>query len=84
MLLSLDIERGVGSCCTLITEKLRHSPVICQHYALAYLLEGVILLDTLNLSPSVNKTTMQDINAVHWLQSLVSVDQSKELDFVET
>ncbi|KAK8804728.1 hypothetical protein JH06_3072 [Blastocystis sp. subtype 4] len=69
------IERGVGSCCTLIAEKLRQCSVTPQHPVLASLLEGVILLDTLNLSPTVNKTTLQDISIVHWLQSFVSIDQ---------
>ena len=41
------------------------------------LLEGVILLDTMNLSPSINKTTKQDEEMVHFLQqqhSLISQD----------
>ena len=69
------LERGVGSCCTLITEKLRQNPIASQPSVLAPLLEGVILLDTLNLNPTVNKTTPRDIDAVHWLQSFASIDQ---------
>ena len=34
----------------------------------ALLLEGVILLDTMNLSPSINKTTDEDIIIVHSLE----------------
>lgn len=62
----------------MIAEKLRQCSVTPQHPVLASLLEGVILLDTLNLSPTVNKTTLQDISIVHWLQSFVSIDQGME------
>lgn len=62
---------GVGSCCTLIAEKLRANPTRESLPVLATLLEGVILLDTLNLSPTANKTTPRDVQIVSWLQSLI-------------
>ena len=59
----------MGSCCTLIASLLRSSaqltPVSLTDCAA--LLEGAILLDTLNLSAN-NKTTEEDVAAVRWLE----------------
>ncbi|KAM7453360.1 hypothetical protein BLSTO_05894, partial [Blastocystis sp. subtype 1] len=61
--------RGVGSCCTLIASLLRSSAQLTPASLAdcAALLEGAILLDTLNLS-STNKTTEEDVAAVRWLE----------------
>ncbi|CAF0919951.1 unnamed protein product [Adineta ricciae] len=50
----------VGSCCTLIGEKLLASNRFQITNEIAYLLTGPILFDTLNFSPSAGKTTPKD------------------------
>ncbi|OAO17681.1 Exopolyphosphatase [Blastocystis sp. ATCC 50177/Nand II] len=62
--------RGVGSCCTLIASLLRSSAQLTPASLAdcAALLEGAILLDTLNLSSANNKTTEEDVAAVRWLE----------------
>ena len=59
----------MGSCCTLIASLLRSSAQLTPASLAdcAALLEGAILLDTLNLS-STNKTTEEDVAAVRWLE----------------
>ena len=59
----------MGSCCTLIASLLRSSAQLTPASLAdcAALLEGAILLDTLNLS-SANKTTEEDVAAVRWLE----------------
>ena len=59
----------MGSCCTLIASLLRSSAQLTPASLAdcAALLEGTILLDTLNLS-SANKTTEEDVAAVRWLE----------------
>ena len=71
------VGRGVGSCCTLISQDIRNNPSNLPLPEIAPLLEGVILLDTLNLSPTVNKTTQEDVDAVNWLQSFHSINQGR-------
>ena len=59
----------MGSCCTLIASLLQSSAQLTPASLAdcAALLEGAILLDTLNLS-STNKTTEEDVAAVRWLE----------------
>ena len=59
----------MGSCCTLIASLLRSSAQLTPASLAdcAALLEGAILLDTLNLSAN-NKTTEEDVAAVRWLE----------------
>ena len=59
----------MGSCCTLIASLLRSSAQLTPASLAdcAALLEGAILLDTLNLS-FANKTTEEDVAAVRWLE----------------
>ena len=60
----------MGSCCTLIASLLRSSAQLTPASLAdcAALLEGAILLDTLNLSSANNKTTEEDVAAVRWLE----------------
>ena len=60
----------MGSCCTLIASLLRSSAQLTPASLAdcAALLEGAILLDTLNLSSTNNKTTEEDVAAVRWLE----------------
>lgn len=64
----LIIGRGVGSCCTLIGELLKQWSISQSVNECSLLLEGVVLLDTMNLSPSINKTTQQDCDIIAFLQ----------------
>ena len=66
--INLIIGRGVGSCCTLLGKRLEEWQLETSIEECALLLEGVILLDTMNLSPSINKTTDEDISIVHSLE----------------
>ena len=60
----------MGSCCTLIASLLRSRAQLTPASLAdcAALLEGAILLDTLNLSSANNKTTEEDVAAVRWLE----------------
>ena len=58
----------MGSCCTLIANRLQSAPSIPSLSECSLLLEGTILLDTLNLSTVSNKTTKEDFAAVEWLE----------------
>ena len=60
----------MGSCCTLIASLLQSSAQLTPASLAdcAALLEGAILLDTLNLSSANNKTTEEDVAAVRWLE----------------
>jgi exopolyphosphatase len=65
-----SLGRGVGSTCTLVAEAfLTHAPA-CLHPDVAFMLLGVILVDTLNLDPAMNKTTPRDESAVSALLPL--------------
>ncbi|CAF1037678.1 unnamed protein product [Rotaria sp. Silwood1] len=61
----------VGSCCTLIAEKLFESNFEITE-EIAYLLTGPILFDTINFSPSAGKTTEKDRQIYAKLQSFRS------------
>ena len=58
----------MGSCCTLIANRLQSAPSIPSLSECSLLLEGTILLDTLNLSTVSIKTTKEDFAAVEWLE----------------
>ena len=60
----------MGSCCTLIASLLRSNAQLTPASLAdcAALLEGAILLVTLNLSSANNKTTEEDVAAVRWLE----------------
>uniref|UniRef100_G3MLY9 DHHA2 domain-containing protein n=1 Tax=Amblyomma maculatum TaxID=34609 RepID=G3MLY9_AMBMU len=61
----------VGSCCTLVAEKLLHSKPELASPQVALLLYGTILLDTVCLSESARKTTAKDLEMVSRLQALL-------------
>ncbi|XP_077483981.1 uncharacterized protein LOC144094014 isoform X5 [Amblyomma americanum] len=61
----------VGSCCTLVAEKLLHSKPELANPQVALLLYGTILLDTVCLSESARKTTAKDLEMVSRLQALL-------------
>uniref|UniRef100_A0A224YYL0 Exopolyphosphatase n=1 Tax=Rhipicephalus zambeziensis TaxID=60191 RepID=A0A224YYL0_9ACAR len=67
----------VGSCCTLVADKVLHSKPELLDPQVALLLYGTILLDTVCLSESARKTTAKDLEVVSKLQALLP-DLSKE------
>nr|XP_050034246.1 exopolyphosphatase PRUNE1-like isoform X4 [Dermacentor andersoni] len=67
----------VGSCCTLVAEKVLHSKPELLSPQVALLLYGTILLDTVCLSESARKTTAKDLEMVSKLQALLP-ELSKE------
>ncbi|XP_050034243.2 uncharacterized protein [Dermacentor andersoni] len=67
----------VGSCCTLVAEKVLHSKPELLSPQVALLLYGTILLDTVCLSESARKTTAKDLEMVSKLQVLLP-ELSKE------
>ncbi|KAH7945448.1 hypothetical protein HPB49_010948 [Dermacentor silvarum] len=67
----------VGSCCTLVAEKVLHSKPELFSPQVALLLYGTILLDTVCLSESARKTTAKDLEMVSKLQALLP-ELSKE------
>ena len=62
----------VGSCSTLVAEKLL--PLEILDSQMAYLLLGTILLDTINLDPRAGRSTHKDIEIVKQLQDKYPVD----------
>ena len=70
----------MGSCCTLIASLLRSSAQLTPASLAdcAALLEGAILLDTLNLSSANNKTTEEDVAAVRWMEEQRHITPSQQ------
>ncbi|XP_049271601.1 uncharacterized protein LOC119394114 isoform X2 [Rhipicephalus sanguineus] len=67
----------VGSCCTLVAEKVLHSKPELFTPQVALLLYGTILLDTVCLSESARRTTAKDLEMVSKLQAVLP-DLNKE------
>ncbi|XP_049271970.1 uncharacterized protein LOC119394132 [Rhipicephalus sanguineus] len=61
----------VGSCCTLVAEKVLHSKPELFTPQVALLLYGTILLDTVCLSESARRTTAKDLEMVSKLQAVL-------------
>ncbi|NWT07138.1 PRUN1 Exopolyphosphatase, partial [Mionectes macconnelli] len=73
----LERERGppcrvtvepVGSCATLVTERMAQGPPGLLDRTTAALLHGTILLDCINLSPAAGKATPRDVACVALLE----------------
>ncbi|NWV91432.1 PRUN1 Exopolyphosphatase, partial [Machaerirhynchus nigripectus] len=73
----LERERGppcqvtvepVGSCATLVTERILQGPPGVLDRTTAALLHGTILLDCINLSPAAGKVTPRDVACVSLLE----------------
>ncbi|XP_061872217.1 exopolyphosphatase PRUNE1 [Colius striatus] len=58
----------VGSCATLVTERIAQGPPGVLDRATAALLHGTILLDCVNLSPAAGKVTPRDVACVSLLE----------------
>jgi inorganic pyrophosphatase/exopolyphosphatase len=74
------VNKGVGSCCTLVTQQICELSPSLLDSEISTLLLGVILLDTGNLSPATGKTTVEDQEAVKELQAQTS---NSELLYLE-
>ncbi|KAG1714410.1 Exopolyphosphatase PRUNE1 [Nymphon striatum] len=59
----------VGSCATLVAEKLLQSELNVINDDVALLLYVTIILDTVNLSPTAKKSTAKDVNILSMLKS---------------
>lgn len=59
----------VGSCATLVTERIAQGPPGVLDQTTAALLHGTILLDSVNLSPAAGKVTPRDVLCVSLLES---------------
>ncbi|XP_042749556.1 exopolyphosphatase PRUNE1 isoform X2 [Lagopus leucura] len=59
----------VGSCATLVTERIAQGPPGVLDRTTAALLHGTILLDSVNLSPAAGKVTPRDVRCVSLLES---------------
>ncbi|KAK6178506.1 hypothetical protein SNE40_013287 [Patella caerulea] len=62
------IIEPVGSCCTLIADEILKNPDFPFDGIVNVLLYGTILIDTINMSPEVGKTTDKDRVVVHELE----------------
>ncbi|XP_053857347.1 exopolyphosphatase PRUNE1 [Vidua macroura] len=58
----------VGSCATLVTERILQGPPGVLDRTTAALLHGTILLDCINLSPAAGKVTPRDVTCVSLLE----------------
>ncbi|NWI69298.1 PRUN1 Exopolyphosphatase, partial [Todus mexicanus] len=59
----------VGSCATLVTERIAQGPPGVLDRLTAALLHGTILLDSINLSPAAGKVTPRDVACVALLEA---------------
>ncbi|KAL8184792.1 UNVERIFIED_CONTAM: hypothetical protein K2H54_028467 [Gekko kuhli] len=59
----------VGSCATLVTEKIFQGPVEVLDQTTAALLHGTIVLDCVNMAPEAGKVTPKDIHFASLLES---------------
>lgn len=66
---------SVGSCATLIADKIRSSQVTVPDCL--QLLHGTILLDTLNFSSSADKARPLDVEIVTEIERLIAFDQNQ-------
>ncbi|KAK3095859.1 hypothetical protein FSP39_020085 [Pinctada imbricata] len=73
MFFSIDITVDtVGSCCTLVAEKLLDDEKFTIDHQVAVLLYGTILVDTVNTSPEAGKTTLRDTAVLSKLRQMLS------------
>ncbi|XP_035426533.1 exopolyphosphatase PRUNE1 isoform X2 [Cygnus atratus] len=59
----------VGSCATLVTERIAQGPPGVLDRTTAALLHGTILLDSVNLNPAAGKVTPRDVACISLLES---------------
>lgn len=75
--------RGIGSTCSLVADellKLRATKSDALDAAVARLLLGVVLLDTVNLNPAAGRTTPADTAATVQLVEVIEAATHKTFD----
>ncbi len=70
----------VGSCATLVAEKIKSSGKAVADENTATLLAGTILLDTVNLGKDAGRTTPKDEEIIAYLTSNFKIDRAKIFD----
>lgn len=73
----------VGSCCTLVAEKLRVQKPSLLDPVIASLLYGTIILDTVNLSEAAKRVTPKDVNIIQRLKPLICPTVERDQLFQE-
>ncbi|XP_025030589.1 exopolyphosphatase PRUNE1 isoform X2 [Python bivittatus] len=71
----------VGSCTTLVTERILQGPVRTLNSQVAALLYGTILLDCVNMAAEAGKVTPKDTHYVSLLESMFPELQTRSLVF---
>ncbi len=67
----------VGSCATLVAEKIRDKTGTLENREEALLLAGPILLDTVNFSKEAGRTTDKDIKVIDYITTAFKIDRDK-------
>ncbi|MDX9800759.1 MAG: DHH family phosphoesterase [Spirochaetia bacterium] len=70
----------VGSCATLVAEKIRAKTGKLESRESALLLAGTILLDTVNLGKEAGRTTGKDIEVIDYITDAFKIDRAKIFD----
>ncbi len=70
----------VGSCATLVAEKIRDKAGALENREEALLLAGPILLDTVNFSKEAGRTTEKDIKVIDYITTAFKIDRNKVFD----
>ena len=76
---------NVGSCCTLVAEKIyNQTEELLAEFLIADLLMSAILLDTVNLKPGIGRTTEKDVEFCEELEKYVSLPIQELFDIAQT
>ena len=67
----------VGSCATLVSEKIFENSISLIDEKTAQLMAGTILLDTVNFNPDAKRTTDKDVKITEYLLKEFSLDREK-------
>ena len=74
----------VGSCCTLVAEKIyNHAEDLFKEFPVAELLLSAILLDTVNLKTCARRTTVKDVEFAEDLESHSKIPQEELFDIAQ-
>ncbi|XP_050360243.1 exopolyphosphatase PRUNE1 isoform X2 [Nymphalis io] len=73
----------VGSCCTLVTQRIKEQGVIGDTFFKTYpvcadILHNVIILDTVNFSKEVNKATLLDEDSIVYLEKIMKLENIQD------
>ncbi|RXG52663.1 Protein prune-like protein [Armadillidium vulgare] len=71
------IVEPVGSCSTLVTNEIVKNNSEALDEDLSNLLYGTILVDTVNLSETANRTTTKDVEMIEFLEKFLNIGKAK-------